>query len=207
MLETIGRMIGPTSVAVDTAMFLSSLVGRDVPGYEDMTSLQKVGKFIRQGVPAAAAVHRGLFGIAATAISDRPPELQNARDAMYRWEQMNGPASTPDPRQPDQIQWLDAMREVTKSVEKGGNWGDNELMDAMEKASIFGKDKNSIAESLRAKEVFKGPLDPRSRKSFDQAKYDSLVSYLGPQHTATLEAFDATLEYLAKRWVARHSGK
>jgi hypothetical protein len=197
-------LLGPFGAAYDVIAGIAALAGADMPGYEGMTQLQKVGKFVRTELPAAQSFHRGLFGIAALALSDRPPELQSAFDAVHRWERKRGiPRIRSDRSEPDRRAWLDAMRKVMAKVEAGGQWGEVELMDALEEADIFGEDQHSIARSLRARKTFSGDLDPTS-ESYNEEKGESLRAYLGPDHTDTLEAFDATLEYLAERWERAH---
>lgn len=208
VVESFARFIPIVDAATDASLFVAALANNSdekaIAGYEGKTFMEKVGHFLGTANPLLGDVNRGLFGIGALAIASRPPKLANAADALMRWRRANFLPTTPDPEQPEQVKWLNAMRKVIDQVEAGGDWGDDKLMAAMDRADLFGKNAESVASSLRAHRFLVGPLDEASKASFDEKQWASARAFVGAKNWAVLEDHDAILNFMAQRWMAAH---
>lgn len=216
------RMIGPLDATRQLADYMASaFFDVEKPGYEGKDLLGKTAKYLRDSMPAAKAVHEGLFGMAALAISDKNIELDNAQDSRNRWVREHRPGDL-DSKRPDEEtrEWRQSMRAVMDKVAAGKRWTDDELVaavvdaesarmrDFMERDAAlreqggrshlsayeaYKQARQSVAASLRDRKMLPKPGD------YPTAQVESLMRHLGEKNVQTLRDFDEVLELLAKR--------
>lgn len=219
--NTVLRTLAPIGKAVEVGRFIAALSGVDVPGYQGMTKLQVAGKYVRNVMPAARAVHEGLFGLSALAITDKNIELDNAQDSYYRWARENRPEGLGRSNAAEEGRaWRDSMRRVMDQAMAGKTWDDDSLVAAVVEAQsakmqqILTKQDETRAQGGRSNvspyEAYKQAraavaASLRSRKmlpepgSMPTAQMESLMAHLGDKNVQTLRDFDAVLDLLAKR--------
>lgn len=222
--KTALRLIGPLDVTRQFADYVrSAFFDVDVPGYENKDLLGKTAKYLRDVMPAARAVHEGLFGISALAISEKSVALDNAQDSYYRWLRENKPQTfSKRGGTEEEIAWRNSMRSVMDLVASGKDWTDEQLVDAvidaeaakmtaMQATEALASDQGAKRSELRSpSELYKearaavvGSL--RTRKmlpqpgEFTSEEVDSLTRHLGEKNLQTLRDFDEVLDLLAKR--------
>lgn len=214
--EAVRRLIAPLDRGIQFSHFLLAANGDDVPGYENMSFLEKVGKYTRDVLPAARAVHEGLFGISALAITGKDPALDGALDSYYRWRRQHKPLPEGSD-EPDTRAWRDAMRLVVEHTMAGKTWTDQQVVDAvvsaeaakmtlaeaptaegkpgLRGADAYSAARNAVVASLRQRQILP---DPKS-KELSPAEAASLYSHLGERNIQILRDFDTALETLARR--------
>lgn len=222
--KTALRLIGPLDATRQFADYVrSAFFDVDVPGYENKDLLGKTAKYLRDIMPAARAVHEGLFGISALAISEKNVALDNAQDSYYRWLRENKPQTfSKRGGTEEEIAWRNSMRSVMDLVASGKDWTDEQLVDAvidaeaakmtaMQATEALASDQGAKRSELRSpSELYKearaavvGSL--RTRKmlpqpgEFTSEEVDSLTRHLGEKNLQTLRDFDEVLDLLAKR--------
>jgi hypothetical protein len=191
----------------------------DVPGYENKDLLGKTGKYLRDFMPAARAVHEGLFGISALAISEKNVALDNAQDSFNRWLRKNRPDDFGRRGRPEeQRAFRDSMRAVMDEVAAGKTWEDEDLVDAVVNAEAArlaagekkqtakreqgGKGRTTPSEAYReARSIVAASLRKMlpSPGEFTTEQVESLTKHLGEGNLQTLRDYDAVIDLLAKR--------
>lgn len=222
--KTLLRIMGPLDVTRQFADYMrSAFFDVDVPGYENKDLLGKTAKYLRDVMPAAKAVHEGLFGSSLLAISEKSIPLDNAQDSYYRWlrehkpEQFAARGGTEE-----EIAWRNSMRSVMDLVAAGKDWTDEKLVDAVIDAEaakmsalmakrelaadqgakrselrtpsqIYADARSAVVSSLRARKMMPQPGE------FTAEEIESLSRHLGDKNLQTLRDFDEVLDVLAKR--------
>lgn len=222
--KTLLRIMGPLDVTRQFADYMrSAFFDVDVPGYENKDLLGKTAKYLRDVMPAAKAVHEGLFGSSLLAISEKSIPLDNAQDSYYRWlrehkpEQFAARGGTEE-----EIAWRNSMRSVIDLVAAGKDWTDEKLVDAVIDAEaakmsalmakrelaadqgakrselrtpsqIYADARSAVVSSLRARKMMPQPGE------FTAEEIESLSRHLGDKNLQTLRDFDEVLDVLAKR--------
>ena len=217
----IGRLIGPADAAWQFADYLRALGGVDVPGYANMDMLGKTAKYLRDTMPAARAVHEGLFGLSTLAITDKNVELDNAQDSFNRWMRDNHPEKFKSRGgSEDGRAFRDSMRAVMDRVAAGKTWTDDELVDAVVQAEAARMEasgekqtrtrdqggKSFDSEWARYKEaratvaaaIANRKMLPKPGE-MTTAEVESLMRHLGEKNVQTLRDYDAVLDVIAKR--------
>lgn len=223
--KTALRIIGPLDVTRQFADYMrSAFFGVDVPGYENKDLLGKTAKYLRDVMPAAKAIHEGLFGASMLAISEKSIELDNAQDSYYRWIREHRPeefakrgGDTAETRA-----WRDSMRSVMDLVAAGKTWTDEDLVaavvdaEAAKMAEIEAKQnlaseqgakaskRRSLSEIYRdARQAVSSSLRTRQMLpnpgEMSNEELDSLMRHLGDKNAQTLRDYDEVLEVMAKR--------
>jgi len=215
------RLIGPLDSGLQFANFVRSLADVDVPGYENKDTLGKTAKYLRDVMPAARAIHEGLFGISALAISEKNIGLDNAQDSYYRWLRENRPQDFGNRvRSEEQRAFRDSMRSVMDLVAAGKNWTDDEVVDAvidaeserlssinakqetakeqgerkkLTRTQAYKEARSSVAASLRSRKMLPKPGE------FSTEQTDKLSAFLGEKNLQTLRDHDEVVDLLAKR--------
>lgn len=208
------RLVGPVDAGIQFTNYLRALSDQDVPGYENKDALGKTAKYLRDFMPAAKAVHEGLFGSSLLAISDKNIELDNAQDSRNRWLREHRPADfgarggTEEDRA-----FRDRMRGVMDRIAAGKEWTDDDLVAAVIDAEAAKQQaatdqgerthvsayqryidaRDSVAESLRSRKMLPRP------GAYTNAELESLQAHLGEKNWQTLQNFDTVLDLIAKR--------
>lgn len=218
------RLLGPVDAGIQAANYFRALAGQDVPGYENKGTLGKTAKYLRDVIPAAKAVHEGLFGSSMLAITDKSIALDNAQDSYYRWLRERRPDEFKSRRAgtDEERAWRDSMRSVMDLVMAGKDWSDEDVvnavvdaqaakMTALEAKQEQAREQGQKPSKLRtASELYRDARQAvasslRTRQMLPKPgempteDVDSLMRHLGDKNAQTLRDYDEVLEALAKR--------
>lgn len=222
MARSFMRVVGPLETTYKFADYLAAVVwNSDKPGYENKDLLGKTAQYVRNMLPAAKAIHEGLFGMAALAVSEKNVELDNAQDSMNRWLRENKPEEFKTRRRPEETREArDSIRRVMDLVAADRTWSDEDLVSAVidAEAARLAVIENDLAEEAKqgkpryqsismsykearnrvAASILKHRMLPEPGK-YSTEEVESLYRHLGDKNVQKLRDFDTVLELLAKR--------
>lgn len=216
------REIGPLNTAFQVSDLAKSVLGMDVPGYENKDLLGKVAKYVQTITPAVRAANNGLFGMSALALSDKNPELDMAQKSYYRWVRENHPellaSAGGTDREAETRDFRDRMHGVIDKIAAGQTWDDDTLVNAVVDAEAAKMQANLAQGERRREQGGRGESSYQAYKdaresvaasirshiilkpgTFTTEERQQLEQHLGARHLQTLQDFNAVLESVAKR--------
>lgn len=207
-LPAISRTVYPVAQSVRLLDFMRALAGLDVPGYENKNGWQKVSHYVAGQMPLAKAAHDGLFGISVLALGEEDPALTRAINSAIRWRMDNKPFAHGD-RAPEGRDFRDSIRGIVDDIRAGKLYGDEAIMEQVQKAiqskfdqaseagqpMTVSKAKQAIADAIDGKRFIPSP----TTIGWTQAQREAFYAHLGDANWQLLQQHDAVLHYMAKR--------
>lgn len=175
--EQAARMAFPYAMASD----FSDMANGDGP-YRDQDTMQKIGKFLKQKTPAAAAVGTAL---AMFGLGNESQPLDEAMKALYRWKIENNLAGGSGPIREDRAQFRNYVRKALEAMKDGDHdTFQQSWLDAVGENNVAG-----FAGSMRGRKVLAGLTDEQK---------EALQRRIGFDAYDRLDYYDIMLEAAAK---------